>query len=437
MEPPARGFRHPMRADAAPKSLLLFAVAVVVRLAYIVAARPAFDSVYWTLASSLLHDGSLSVDGKIATDYEPLYPIFLAASRLLLLDSSLAVQMLQAVVASIGAVYLFRLAEALTGRRRIATGAAALFALDPLLVRHSAAPADPALATTLLIAFTYYFVTGGTAARMAIAGVSVGLVVLTRSMTLPLAAMSTALLLFERRRRLALALSAAAFVVLLPFLVRNQSLTGSLWPTRSGLNLYIGNSPYTAALLPDHDLDLLEDHAAALIAGGLSGLPIDSPEYNRAADALLTGHAWSYMKEDPLRTIAQKLWNCFYFFSPRLVPYYVASTETELRFDAGNVSVVNPASRPVLEHLIYSGFYGPVLIAAVLGVYSRRKVLGRDAILWLVALNFVAVHALYFPATRYRAPMEFVLLLYAAVAAEASPLLRLAKNHADQRFKVE
>ena len=36
-------------------------------------------------------------------------------------------------------------------------------------------------------------------------------------------------------------------------------------------------------------------------------------------------------------------------------------------------------------------------------------------ILWLLLVTFVAVHSVYFPTTRYRAPVEFVLLFYAAV----------------------
>jgi hypothetical protein len=36
-------------------------------------------------------------------------------------------------------------------------------------------------------------------------------------------------------------------------------------------------------------------------------------------------------------------------------------------------------------------------------------------ILGCVLATFVVAHAVYFPATRYRVPIEFVLLFYAAV----------------------
>jgi uncharacterized membrane protein len=54
----------------------------------------------------------------------------------------------------------------------------------------------------------------------------------------------------------------------------------------------------------------------------------------------------------------------------------------------------------------------------------RRRDWRRDAILWSNAAVLILVHVVYFPATRYRAPMEFVLLFYAAVAlARAASLV--------------
>jgi Dolichyl-phosphate-mannose-protein mannosyltransferase len=396
-----------------------FLAAVLLRLAYLFAMRTPFlpfdRSAYWTLASSLLLNGSLADGDMPVTDFEPLYPIFLAATRLLSGNSALIVQVIQLVIASIGAIYLYRLADVLTGNRQIALIAASLYALDPLLIRQAAAPAESALFTTLLIAFTYSFVTAATAARMALAGLALGLVVLTRTMTLPLAGFAAAMLMARRRWSWALALALPILLLLLPFCIRNWSVNGSVWPTRSGLNLYIGNSPYTAALLPDYDLDILQEQAA-VVERGLVHLSVGSPEFNHAADELLTSQALDYIREDPIRALRQKAINAAYFFSPRLVPFYVTGPDTRAVINqAGHLVVENPVRRPVVEHVAYSAFYAPVLVAALAGVYLRRRDFRRDAILWCVVANFVFIYALYFPATRYRAPMEFVLLLYAAV----------------------
>ena len=55
-----------------------------------------------------------------------------------------------------------------------------------------------------------------------------------------------------------------------------------------------------------------------------------------------------------------------------------------------------------------------MLALAIAGVWLRRRDIRRDAILWCVVVTFVAAHAVYFPTTRYRVPIEFVLLFYAA-----------------------
>jgi hypothetical protein len=409
---------HTEHVARLPNIWRCFLGAVLVRLAYLFAMRTPFlpfdRSAYWTLASSLLLNGSLADGDTPVTDFEPFYPMFLAATRWLSGNSALIVQVIQLVIASIGTIYLYRLADVLTGNRQIALIAALLYALDPLLIRQAAAPAESALFTTLLIAFTYYFVTAATAASMALAGLALGLVVLTRTMTLPLAGFAAALLIARRRYSWAVALALPVFLLLLPFCIRNWSVNGSVWPTRSGLSLYIGNSPYTATLLPDYDLDILQEQAA-VIERGLVRLSGDSPEFSHAADELLMGHALDYIREDPIRTLRQKAINAAYFFSPRLVPFYVKGPNTRAVINqAGHLVVEHPERRPIVEHIAYSAFYAPVLVAALAGVYMRRRDLRRDAILWCVVANFVFIYALYFPATRYRAPMEFVLLLYAA-----------------------
>ena len=399
--------------------LWLFVLAALVRLMFMLVVRPPFDTLYWDLSTSLLRDGTLAINGTRSTTFEPLYPFFLAALRLLSSDHVVVVQVLQAVIASLGAVYMYRLAQALTGQWQVAAIAASLYAIHPLLVRQAVAPSDLTLATTLLVVFAYYFVTGVTTAGMALAGSVLGLVVLTRAMTLPIAALAVALLVAERRFRAALALTAAVAVLVVPFLVRNQSMNGSWWPTRSGVNLYIGNSPYTAALLPNDDLDILEAQAGALVGGELSHFADGSAEFERAADQLLTKHAMNYMAAHPLRTLRQRMLNGLYFFSPWLVPFDVATAETRAVIEpSGRVVVMNAQPRPRFEVISYGVFFAPILVAAIIGVYLRRRDLRQDAVLWCIVATFTAIHSLYVPATRYRAPMEFVLLFYAAVAIQ-------------------
>jgi hypothetical protein len=414
-------------------AVLLFALGAVLRLAYIVIFRPSFASVYWSLSSGLLNTGSLSVDGMTVTDFEPLYPMFLAGMRLLLGNDLLIVQGGQAIVASVGAVYIYLLGYALSSRERIALIAGALYAVDPLLIRQASGASDLALAAVLLAMFAYYFVTSQRVAQMVAAATVLGLVVLTRAMIVPLVPLAVAVLMTQRRIREASALTLTVLIMFVPLVIRNSAVNGSWVPTRSGLNLYIGNSALTSAVLPDHDVDILQEQADNEIAAQLSHLPYASPEYSHAADALLTKHAVDYMTERPLETVRQKLWNIAYFFSPRLVPLYVAGPDTRAISLDGRVVVERPYSRPMIEVLSYSLFYTPVLLGAMWGVYLSGWGFSRAAVLWCIVGTFVTVHTIYFPATRYRAPMEFVLFLYAAVAFDYLASLRAGRFLAGRR----
>jgi 4-amino-4-deoxy-L-arabinose transferase-like glycosyltransferase len=389
--------------------LALFVLSVLTRLAYLAVFRPPFESVYWGLSSTLLHNES---------DFEPLYPMFLGGLRLVIGAHPFIVQIGQALVASLGAVYLYRLALTLSGHERIAVIAAALYAIDPLLIRQASASSDLALVTVLLIAFAFYFVTATRTSHVVMAGTVVGLAVATRMMVLPLVPMALVLLLKQRRVHHAVVLATTVSVLVTPLVIHNWLGYGSWTPTRSGINLYIGNSRFTSAMLPDYDVDLLEDQADHEIRAHLPHLSASSPEYRRATNALLTKLAIESMSGRPMETLRQKALNVAYFYSPRLVPFYVAGPDTRAVDNGGRVVVEHPHQRSMIEQLSYSLFYTPIFVGAIWGVYLSRQSVSGAAILWCIAATFTAVHALYFPATRYRAPMEFVLLLYASVAID-------------------
>jgi hypothetical protein len=405
----------------------LFLLALCSRTAYLVIVRPPFESAYWALADGLLQDGSLAIQGIRSTEFEPLYPLFLAISRVITRHHVFTVQLLQVAMAAVGVIYMYRLTNVLTGQKRLAAIAAILFALDPLLVRQAAGASEASIVTTLLVVFAYHFVTAKTAVRAVIAGVWLGLAVLTRMMVLPLVPLGAGVLLARRQPRAALALALIATVIILPLPVRNHAVNRSWWPTRGGVNLFIGNSEYTASLLPDHDLDLLQEQASALVARELPEPSVITADYERAVDALLTRHAFDHMGRQPLQTLSQKALNVLYFFSPRLIPFRIATPETRVVIESsGKVVVANSEARPIIEVVAHSLVYTPVLVSAIIGVCLRRHELSGDAILWCIVATFIVVHAMYFPATRYRAPTSFVLFFYAAVALERALILALA-----------
>jgi hypothetical protein len=394
-------------------------LALLARVLYLMVAQPVSVSQHWALADGLLTDGSLSIGGVKTTAFEPLYPLFLAASRVFVGDRLLLVRTIQCSLGAAGAVLLYRLAATLTGRSRIGHIAAALYAVYPLMIRYAVELSDATLMTVVIVGFAGAFVTADTAPRATGAGVWLGLAILTRTMALPLIALGAAIQWRDRGWRLASAFTAAALVVVAPYAIRNYALSGGLLPTRSGLNLFISNCEYTASILPQYGPDILQDYAASVLDRHGRIVGPRSPVRERAEDAAYTRLAFEHMTADPIGTFGLKLRNTWYLFSPSLVPSRDPTAPTV--FHAGERNqfwVENGRARPARDRFIYAVSYPPVCALALVGVWIRRRGLRRDAILWALVATFAAVHALYFPTTRYRAPIEFVALFYSAVTLD-------------------
>ena len=399
--------------------LALFGLALAPRVFYLAVARSPFDNYNWALAGSLLTNGSLSIGGVKTTAFEPLYPLFLAACRMLVGDRWWAVQAIQCALGALGAPLLYRLAATLSGHARVGVVAAGLYAIYPLLIRYAGNISDATLTAVLTIGFAYAFLTARTVWRAAGAGICLGLLMLTRAMMLPLLPLGAALLWRERNGRSAAALATAAILVFTPYALRNYALNGWMLPTRSGLNLFMSNCDYTAQILPDYGPDLLEPYISAVLDS--RGQPPDpqSPVGERAADVALTRLALEHIAADAAGTLRLRLLNIWYFFSPTLVPLRDPMAHMVFRIDnKGRGAIENSRPRPILDRVAYTLSYTPVAVLAMAGVWTRRRALRADAVLWAIVGTFVVVHAIYFPTTRYRIPIEFVLLFYCAVAIE-------------------
>ncbi len=394
----------------------IFVGAALVRLTYLACATPLFTTLYWDLAGNLLDHGRLGFSGERSTAYEPLYPLFLAGARAITLDHARLVQAAQALLDSAGAVYLYLLAETLTQRPAVAMLAGILYAIDPTIVRHAVSPGEFSLSSTLLIIFAHSFVTAAGPGRAVVAGMWLGLVMLTRTMVLPLVPLAAALLALDRRYLAAAALAATAVAVVSPLAMRNYSVNGALLPTRSGVNLFIGNSEYSALLLPDQSPDVLQDYAMDVARQhGLAVADFDVAD-DRAADRLFTRLTIDEWRRRPAQMLWLKVRNLAYFFWPTLIPKYILTEATTVRFDpAGRVLIDQSAPRPAIEHVVYTTSYCLGVAAALLGIRRRGRLVRRDLILWCIVATFVAASVVYFPATRYRVPATFVLLFYAAV----------------------
>jgi hypothetical protein len=294
-------------------------------------------------------------------------------------------------------------------------------------VRHSIDGTESALLTTLLVAFAYQFVSMRTVAGAAGAGIWLALAILTRAVALPLLLLAP-IVAARTGRRHALAVAAAAALVLAPAAIRNYALSGAAMPSRAGVNLFIANCAFAGGVIPEYGPDILLPYADARLAeAGLADAP-PTPLVEKRRDDAFRRMAFAEILADPLNTARLRLRNAAYFFSPVLVPYHGTSADTTIRLGENGTSTIEKGvERPRMFRVVYSISYSLVFVLAVSGMYRRRRERPADAILWCVLLTFAVVYAVFFPATRYRAPVEFVLLFYAAVGA-AGAARRLARR---------
>ena len=397
------------------KFALVFLLCFTPRLAYLWWETPGEQPgiFYWELSQNVLSSGVLGFDGRPSTAFEPLYPLFLAAARWLTGDTLTWVLVLQIAVASLGAVYFYRLCLLLADERT-AWIAALLFSFYPYLVRQSVSIIEITLLATLLVATAFHFCRMADARGAVAAGAAFGITLLARMAALPVLVLGVAFLAFRGRRVQALGVALTAILVALPMGLRNHHVDGSFLPTRGGENLLAGNNRYADQVIPDYNTDLLIDYVRILQEQ-------KAPQVANAGepqmDAFYRDQAIEWMLQEPLRALRLKLLNVVYFFHPRIVPYHAIDEHTQLVFTNGDgIRVDGIPARNAAGEWLHGICYSVIFLTALAGVWLRRKETGRDAILYLMLLGFAAVGSVFFPATRLRAPVEFVLMFFSACA---------------------
>jgi hypothetical protein len=195
--------------------------------------------------------------------------------------------------------------------------------------------------------------------------------------------------------------------------VRNYAIDGSLLPTRSGENLFVGNCAYSSQMIPRYDLDLLPAYGAAVALRRL-GLPPGSTPPSRAFDAALTHEAIAFVLANPMDTVRLKLENFFYFYDVRLIPFEPNGPDTTVTLlPDGHVRVDQPRIRSTAASLTHSVAYGFILTAALIGLWRRRRCYRTDELVLCSVGVFTLVSVVYFPTTRMRVPIDPILMAYA------------------------
>lgn len=372
---------------------------------------------YWRLAENLLRYGTLGFNGLKSTAYEPLYPLFLALARWLTQDNLFLVLVLQIAVASVGCVYFRKLCDDLSGSRLVGWMGILLFSFYPYLVHQTVGVSEVSLFATLLILTAYFYVKATDLKGSFLAGIFFALTLLLRITALPIALLAMAALLLRRRFRDALVICGVSFLALASLALRNYFLDGTILLSRSGHNLFAANCELSDQLVPFYSLDLTDPYTYGILEKEASNrVGMKESEF----DKFFHRKAIEFMRKHPGRTLRLRLLNLFYFFHPRIVPFF-PMREKKPRLviqEDGGFHIEDTVRRPPVAEWLHSMTYGFILATSLAGIFQRRREFKKDAILYCILATLALVYSFYEVSTRRRAPADFVPMFYSACALE-------------------
>ena len=375
--------------------ILLFACALLVRIlfnVYVTGIDNAgldlypdgkdYDALGWSLATG----SGYEINHAPNTFRPPGYPMFLAAVYALFGHSVAAVKVLQSILDAATCVMLLLIGERLF-TRRVGVIAAAIAAVYPFLVVYTGFMLSEALFVFLSTVFLYTLVRlreNYTWRWAAAAGLVLGVMNLTRPVTLLLPALLFFWLWLEVRAKWRAAVIAGVLAIwmlvpILPWTVRNYLVTHSF------------------ILIADH-------HWAALYAGNNSKILQDPEKIGgwvqpegvedyRAAYLAFIRHT---LVHEPWEMVRLEFHKLHRFWS--IVP---TSSRTTFR-----------------DTLISFCSYGVLLPFVVGGIARSLKMPQPPWLLFFWILNFCLMALILYGSTRFRSPIEPALLLFGALALE-------------------
>jgi hypothetical protein len=273
----------------------------------------------------------------------------------------------------------------------------------------------------------------GTWLLAALGGLVLGLSVLTRPITPPLAVLVALWFLFRLNlwqtilRLLPVALISAA--VLTPWIMRNYQVFDAFVPmtTTSGANFWQGNSEYTVRYFrAGYDVQWTAPELTT------------EDRSSREADAERFALALQWLRDNPDK-IPELLWVKFWVYwsidiTPRLNP--VEGQLPRLDYEGnvipdegedGNLELgglppgdpVGAYSTPLFDQIgrtLHRFYWGALLLLGLAGIVLTLRHWRDVSLLWFVQISMTFVYLVFHPSTRYRVPTDPLWFLFSAYA---------------------
>ncbi|MBI5232534.1 MAG: glycosyltransferase family 39 protein [Coriobacteriales bacterium] len=417
-----------MRRVNVPFPLVIFVIALVIRLVPVLLARDlgiGLDDMFqydmlgrsiaggngfrWYALSDLdLIRRYVSIDlstidydprGVLTSFRAPAYPTFLAAVYVvsgLGFERFLAARLAQAVLsAALVPITYFVARRLFPTRPRVAQWSAMALAVYPILVLYPIALVTENLFFLLALASVLALLKTAESPKLgwfALAGALIGLAALTRSVFLAVGVAAALWAWFALKRwQGALVIAAAMLLICAPWMARNSILHGSLTgiETSAGYNLYLGYHPEsTGTFQYGPSLDLLP--------------VLDDVRRDRLGKA----RAFDFMRADPARVPALALARLGHFFGleKRALMYFYAGDYF------GHIATPLLATLALLFVLPFAIVSASALFGLALADWRRPEI----QLIGVVLLAYLVPHVLILAEDRFHLAVLPLLIVFAA-----------------------
>lgn len=404
-------------------ALVIFAVALLVRVAYLIdfSGSPVanyfiLDPQFYSQAAIDIINGTLSIHQ--ATFKAPLYPYFLALIYSVTGVAPFAARLIQSVMGSLTCVMVFFLAQRFYSRG-IALTAGLIAALYGPLILFDNEILIPTLIVFLDLAsflLLFRYEDSGKRWLLFVSGLLLGLSSLARPnvlIVLPGVVLWLWRYISRKRRRhwlrQASIYGAGVLVMLLILFARNYAVTDQphLFGNYSGYNFLIGNNRLSdgkTAVLAGTSVEFEGGYRDAVeIANRVAGRALNDRELN---DVWL-GMAFDYIKSNPIDWLWLELRKLVYLSAGFEIP-----NNRHIYFFAARSPVLAPL---VWDHFIAFpfGILLPLALVAIFAGLVRRN--QYPLIFFLIAYSVSIL--LFFVNARYRLPMLPILIIWGAAGA--------------------
>ncbi len=389
-----------------PQAVYWFtALAFVLRLGSRLLRGPAsfFDVGYtflFDIAQSIATGYGISEGDHIPETFRmPLYPIFLAGLTLghrTIWPVAIAQSLIGAGIAFSAALLARQMFEGQLGART-AVLASGITALYPYYVIHDTAQQETSLYTLLTVLAVIVLqrvLPAGSLSTAALAGLILGLDVLTRSTIVPFALLAPLWLVARKRAAAGCMCALVTAVVVSPWLWRTYELTGvPTLSTEAGIELWTGNNGFLFCCYP-----------------------IDSSDVSKE-------EAWNALSAQDQRELAQLAGNAALrdrWFKQRALDYIRAhpwdTVRDGMRKNAAAFGLLPSARKSLVPNLVHAISYGPVMLLGLYGMVRRRSRWRDDSLIYALFASFILVTAVFFGDTSHRVFLDLYWIVFAAGA---------------------